>query len=246
MWSDAPLVENNTPLWAQVANVLRKAIESGEFPVGASLPTEAEINKVFGVSRTTSRAAMRQLVSEGLVARQAGHGTTVLDRKIDTEAHQIRGFSEDMQARGLTASYEVMDSGFVTAPGEASQALGTPSADQPFYTKRLLKANGRIIGVSHSYLRPDIFAEVGPPSADLLGAGSLYDWLRANTGTEITGGVEFIEAGLATAETHAELDLAIGDPVLIARRTAHTSTRLPIEFAVITYRADRYRFRIEL
>lgn len=246
MWSNASLIENGRPLWAQLADVLRKAIESGEFPVGGALPTEAEINAVFGISRTTSRAAMRQLVSEGLVSRQPGHGTTVIDRKIDTEMHQIRGFAEDMRARGLTASYEVIDSGFVMAPGEASQALGTPAADKPFFIKRLLKANGRVIGMSRSYLRADIFAQVAPPSVDLLASGSLYHWLRENTGTEITGGVEFIEAGLATADTHERLSLQVGEPVLIAQRTAHSPTRLPIEFAVITYRADRYRFRIEL
>ncbi|AJE47134.1 GntR family transcriptional regulator [Celeribacter indicus] len=189
---------------------------------------------------------MQQLVSEGLVSRQAGHGTIVLDRKVDTQMHQIRGFSEDMKARGLTASYEVLDCGFVTPPGEASQALGTPSADKPFFLKRLLKTNGRLIGISRSYIRADIFAEIAPPTAEQLTHGSLYDWLREHAGTEITGGVEFIEAGLAGPDLHRDLGLAPQDPVLIAQRTAHSPARLPVEFAIITYRADRYRFRIEL
>ena len=50
-------------------------------------------------------------------------------------------------------------------------------------------------------------------------------------------------AGEALAST---LGLSKGAPVLVAHRTARSQNGLPIEFAVITYRADRYRFRVEL
>lgn len=246
MWSEHSLETREGPLWARVAGIFRDAIDVGEFPSGASLPTEAEINAHFGISRTTSRSAMQQLVTEGLISRVAGHGTTVIDRKIETERQKIRGFSEDMKARGLTASYDVISAEFSCAPPEASQALSIPAGDAPFHLKRLLRANGRIIGMSDSYLRSDIFSGVAPPSDELLGTGSLYDWIADNTGIRITGGVEYIEAGLAASELSRILELDPGEPVLIARRTAFSASRLPIEFAEITYRADRYRFRIEL
>jgi GntR family transcriptional regulator len=42
------------------------------------------------------------------------------------------------------------------------------------------------------------------------------------------------------------LDFEVGRPILIARRTSRSADGMPVEHAVLQYRADRYRFRIEL
>jgi len=246
MWSDSRLDPARGPLWTQIAGLLRGAIEAGEFPPGATLPAEAEINAAFGVSRTTTRAAMQQLVSEGLVSRHPGQGTLVLDRRVDPPLDTIRSFSEDMQSRGMTASYRVLECGWREASTEASLALDLPTRDRPFHLTRLLLANGRVVGVSSSFIRPDIFGDAAPPDAGTLASGSLYGWLRAELGVTISGGIEFVEASLAGAAMAPLLGIGAEQPVLVARRTAHDAGRRAIEFATITYRADRYRFRIDL
>ncbi|SFO68802.1 transcriptional regulator, GntR family [Cohaesibacter marisflavi] len=245
-WTEHKIVANGVPRWLQIAEILREAIEDGSFAVGQSIPTEAEINKAFDVSRTTTRAAMQKLVQDGLISRRAGLGSIVVDQKVDQPLHQIRSFSEDMESRGMTASYEVLSCGLTTATPEATHGLGLASGDRPFHIERLLKGNDRLIGYSQSFVRPDIFNSVAPPDADFLSQGSLYDWIATELGIKINGGVEFIEAGLADAFLAKTLDVKEGDPVLVAHRTAQSEAGLPIEFAVITYRADRYRFRVEL
>jgi GntR family transcriptional regulator len=42
------------------------------------------------------------------------------------------------------------------------------------------------------------------------------------------------------------LEVAPGSPLLVARRRSHAEDRRPIEYAIMHYRADRYRFIIEL
>ncbi|MEI4926850.1 GntR family transcriptional regulator, partial [Klebsiella pneumoniae] len=42
------------------------------------LPTEAEFEEIFGVSRITARRALAELAAKGLVKRQAGIGTMVI------------------------------------------------------------------------------------------------------------------------------------------------------------------------
>lgn len=245
-WSSSTLVSNGAPRWLQLVEIFRRAIEAGEFPVGSTLPTEAEINDQFGVSRTTTRSAMQHLVQEGLITRRAGIGSVVVDTRVDQPVNHIRSFSEDMRSRGMEPGYEVLGSGMAVASHEATQALGIPSGDTPFYVERLLKANERLIGYSISWVRPDIFGAKAPPSADQLAEGSLYDWLRTELGIEIAGGVEHIEASLAPPEVCHHLDVTEQDPVLVARRVARSRQGLPIEFAIVTYRSDRYRFRVEL
>jgi DNA-binding FadR family transcriptional regulator len=67
----------NVPLAQQVADDLRRRIASGEFPVGARLPTELQLAEDFGVSRNSIREAIRSLVHAGLLRARAGDGTYV-------------------------------------------------------------------------------------------------------------------------------------------------------------------------
>lgn len=62
---------------SQVVKELGKAIVSGEFPVGATLPGDTELEARFGVSRTVLREAMKTLAAKGLVVPRARIGTRV-------------------------------------------------------------------------------------------------------------------------------------------------------------------------
>lgn len=69
--------ENAQPRYLAVAQMLSKAITSGEYGVGSLLPTETELCERFGVSRHTIREALRKLRDLGLVTRHQGVGTRV-------------------------------------------------------------------------------------------------------------------------------------------------------------------------
>ncbi|GAA4999435.1 GntR family transcriptional regulator [Streptomyces siamensis] len=58
-----------TPLYVQLANVLRERIRAGEIPVGRRLPSQAELEVETGgtVSRRTIKSALEVLTDEGLV-----------------------------------------------------------------------------------------------------------------------------------------------------------------------------------
>jgi DNA-binding FadR family transcriptional regulator len=62
---------------SQVVHELGRAIVSGEFPVGATLPGDQELEARFGVSRTVLREAMKTLAAKGLVVPRARIGTRV-------------------------------------------------------------------------------------------------------------------------------------------------------------------------
>lgn len=66
-----------TPLYVQLANVLRAMIESGELQPRAPLPSESYLQQEHGVSRGTVRMAVAILRDEGLVVTIGGRGTFV-------------------------------------------------------------------------------------------------------------------------------------------------------------------------
>src|SRR5260221_14734692 len=64
----------------QLADLLRAEIQEGHRRPGSQLPTESEFQAAYGVSRTTTRAALATLVAEGLVVTRKGFGSYVRDR----------------------------------------------------------------------------------------------------------------------------------------------------------------------
>ena len=100
--------------------------------------------------------------------------------------------------------------------------------------------------MSESWLAPSALGDSAAPTPDELDAGSLYLWLSTRCGVQIAGAKEFIEAAVADAAMARRLDIVLGAPVLVARRRSHAADTTPIEYAVMHYRADRYRFSIDL
>lgn len=64
-------------LTARLVNQLRNEIVGGKLPVGAQIPTEAQIMQAYGVSRTVVREAVAALRAEGLVNTRQGRGAFV-------------------------------------------------------------------------------------------------------------------------------------------------------------------------
>jgi len=71
-------VRRNEHLPAQIAATIGQEIASGNLKAGDKLPTEHELAKTFGVSRSVVREAIAQLRNEGLIDTRQGVGAFVL------------------------------------------------------------------------------------------------------------------------------------------------------------------------
>lgn len=244
-WHETSLVAGPVPLWFQISNLLRSSISSGEFKPGERLPSEAELNRVFAISRTTARAALDKLEQEGLISRASGRGSTVLDRRIVQPVNLLAGFAEDMRRRGLTPSYTTLTAKLAPCPAEVQRALQAGAAPA-FQIVRRLSADGTPMALSTSWIAPAVLGDRTPPTRSELDAGSLYQWLESRCGVRVAGGHEFIEAQCLTPPMAKQLGVEPGVAALVATRLCCSAAAQPIEYAVITYRADRYRFRLDL
>jgi GntR family transcriptional regulator len=65
------------PMYLQIADDLRRQIESGTLPRGGKLPTESELCEKYEVSRNTVRDAIGRLTELQLVETRPGKGTFV-------------------------------------------------------------------------------------------------------------------------------------------------------------------------
>jgi len=65
------------PPYRQIAAVLRRRIESGQYPPDTRIPTESELVDAFEVARTTARRAIAVLREEGLIYTVPQRGSYV-------------------------------------------------------------------------------------------------------------------------------------------------------------------------
>lgn len=73
-------IDRPRPVAIRIADQLRASIESGEFPVGTRLPSEAELAQTFGVSRPSVREALGALQFVGFVDSVRGSGSHVVSQ----------------------------------------------------------------------------------------------------------------------------------------------------------------------
>jgi DNA-binding GntR family transcriptional regulator len=65
------------PPYRQIAGILRRRIESGQYPPDTRIPTESELMEAFEVARTTARRAIAALREEGLIFTVPQRGSYV-------------------------------------------------------------------------------------------------------------------------------------------------------------------------
>lgn len=114
-------VNDFTPKYVQIQNYILENISSGEFPVGAQIPSEAELSKKFDVSRITANTAIKELATRGVVDRVRGKGTFVLP-PMQEGGEQPMAFASGIRAIPVDATgrkpHFLVEQGMVM-PGEA-------------------------------------------------------------------------------------------------------------------------------
>ena len=74
--------QNSIPLYKQLAEVIRKRIQAGEFVEGGRLPSTKQFSEEFEVNHLTTRQALKLLERESLISMHAGRGTFVRSAKV--------------------------------------------------------------------------------------------------------------------------------------------------------------------
>ena len=77
--------ESPVPPSRQIADELRRRIESGQIPPGRRIPSLTELEQEYDVARDTLRKAVQILKDAGLVYTVRGMGVYVVDRDADQD-----------------------------------------------------------------------------------------------------------------------------------------------------------------
>ena len=228
----------STPLYLQLAQGLRQAINAGIVEGGGALPSERILSEQTGASRVTIRRALEQLIDEGLIVRRHGSGTYLAPR-IQQPGSELTGFSSDTQNRGAAPGSIWIMKRLDTANNEEAIELGLSVGEKVVHLARIRLANGEPLAIEEAV----VAAELLPPLEEI--GDSLYNALAIKNNRPVTGN-QRLTASLATSIEAGLLSILENSEVLrIERRTFRADGR-PVEVTRSAYRGDRFEFVSEL
>jgi len=231
------------PLYYQLEHILRTQIESGEAVPGQRLPTEQELSRQYHISRATVRQALAALVSEGLLYRRQGKGTFVTEKAQQTRAAKLTGFTEDLFHQGHKPEVQVLEMKRAPASDRVSHQLHLAPGAEVVRTKRLRRVAGAILSFVVNYVLPEFGEKIN--ERDLLEHPMLRileEKVRVPLGTVR----HTVEAVKADAEIAGLLEINPMEPVLYIETLVRSAEGRPVEVANTYFRADRYRYTVEL
>jgi GntR family transcriptional regulator len=232
------------PYYIQVMDTLKEAIEQGDMKPGEQLPGEPELCRLFDVSRTVIRQALKELEYEGLIKREKGRGTFVAEPKIGESLFQeLTGFYQDMEAKGHRAGSKVFKQEAVPATAKVAKLLKIKPGTAVVQIDRLRFVQGEPIVLVTAFLP---FA----PYPKLLEADlenqSLYVFLEREYGVEIMRSHRILEAVPANEYEAELLQAQKGAPLIMLDSVSYLADETPIEYYHALHRGDRSRFEVEL
>ena len=124
------------PLYKQIANLLAQDIKDGKYTAGDKLPSELMLKDLFGVSRITIRAAIAELIDEGLLVRSQGKGTFIAQQKSMLSANDHPGLPSLPSRREKRVNTAAFHRLYYPSPGEC-QFLQLKETEKIIMTKRL-------------------------------------------------------------------------------------------------------------
>lgn len=248
-------VDNDQPLYLQVARELKRAIAHDIYPVGAHLPTELELCDQFGISRFTARAAVRVLSAAGLITRRQRVGTVVIARpdeaRYSHEAASLRDLLQYAQDTELRLFY----TGKIALSRAQAREFGAEVGAQWIYAVGMRyesvaesKKNGnsadrRPFCLTRLYLNPVL---KGIEHRLRERKGAVYAVIESDYKIPIERVEQDLQGVVLDADDAANLGAKAGAPALrVVRRYYDDSGRL-LEVADNIHPSDRFTYHMQL
>jgi DNA-binding GntR family transcriptional regulator len=236
--------QSRKPRYRVLAEEISQAIGKGSYPVGALLPSEAELRERYGVSRHTIREATRVLQNLGLVSRHQGLGTRIQSAKVTSRYVLAMDAIPDLWEYVKHTDLKVVRRKTITAD-EALTPLPGAASGHPW---RLIEAvryvkSGEPIAWKQVYIDSDygdISAHVGRRNVPI------YALIENRYGVKTTKVKQEISAVAIPREAARALKVKAGSSGLALLRHYVGHDERVFEVTMSIYPADRFRYSVEL
>jgi len=234
------------PLYKQVVEKLTSEISDGLYDVGDLLPTEEDLIKRFGMSRTTIRSAIELMEKEGFVVKKQGKGTIIKDRRIPQNYNFLSSLTETLAERGLSIETENVSIELLSPPESVKTALGIQDESEVYLVQRTKLLEGKPICFMRNYLVAKHVPRLEKYVNDLKSVG-LYQLLEEEYGLSIDRAVDTIAIYCCGPLEYEILQLDEEHlPLFRNMRVTYLATGEAFEYVISIIRGDVYEIKVYL
>ncbi len=232
------------PFYVQVHDGLKEFIEHGGARPGDQIPSEPDLCRMFDVSRTVIRQALRGLENEGLIVRIKGRGTFIAEPKIGESLFQkLTGFYQDMTQKGHVPVSKVLKQAVIPANAKVAAFLQLAPETPVIRIDRVRYVEDEPIVFVTTYLPHTLCP--GLVETDLT-RRSLYAYLEETYGLVLDRGRRILEAIVAGEYEASLLEIKEGAPLISLESISYLPDGTPLEYYKALHRGDRSMFEVEL
>ncbi len=221
------MLEQNSsiPLYEQLKQAIKSEIQAGAYKPGCRMPSEAELEQIYQVSRITVRRAIKELCQEEILVRKQGKGTFVLENPVYKHIDRTIGsFHDSMAKEGKKVTVDILEKSIIRVRASYASDLAIAPDDEVVYLKRLMYADGIPVMIDTNYIPLKRF----PGIYDRLeGNLALFSLLEKEYGVKLERYYKVLKVQKATREMGRLLDCRAGDPMFDLFKITYNDEGVP-------------------
>ncbi|MGK5449519.1 GntR family transcriptional regulator [Streptomyces radiopugnans] len=243
------------PRSREIAEELRRKIESGELAPGSVLPSERELMENYNISSGTANKVSGLLKSTGLVESQVGRGlfvrrrTQLIRHAHDRYARHWREagkapFRSEVEAQGRTPRVEVTGITRIDPPQWIAERLALPAGEQVVRRENTYFVDERAVQIVNTYIPVSIAGDT-PLEQAVPGPGGIYAAFE-ELGHRLTRMLEEVQARMPRTDEAERLNASPGTPVLDVLHISYDQDETPMDVSHFILRGDENVLTYEL
>ena len=218
------------PLYYQLKQIILAEVKAGNLKSNDRLPVEFDLCDMFGLSRTTVRQAISELVSEGYLYKEKNRGVFVAMPRAKVDSiYSTHYFNESAKAAGFTPSCRISAMQVIPANATVAKALQLKPGTDVIYVEKWCYANDILVAINEYYFVHPLCSSVMDEKA--YRKFSAYELLNQNAETYIGHISKTVSAYSASAEEARIFNIPEGAAMFLADDIGYAQrTGLPISY----------------
>lgn len=229
------------PLSHLVKEQLLEYIENENYKFQEKLPSEAQIQEMLGVSRSTVREALALLEQEGIVHKVQGKGTFLarIPVKIEDGLEELRSTTDTIRSFGYTPGTKGFKVRRLRADTDMQQKLSLSKGDKVLTFERIRTANDEVAAYCIDTFPEKIFKGKIPENSY---QGSMFEYLEQKLDIHIEYAVAEIMPAAFEGKMREKLGLPKDTFFLLLKQVHYDRQGKPMIYSMDYYNSNIFKF----
>lgn len=224
--------------YQEIYHDLKEKIRTNLYPAETSLPTEQQLQEIYGVSRDTVRKSLAMLTEGGLIQKVQGRGSMVLKQEIlNFPVSGLTSYQELTASLQLSSQTEVVSLDMLTVNSSLASLTGFEPFSKVWKVVRTRSIDGKISVVDTDYLA----VELVPDLTIEIAEKSIYEYLESQLGLDIAYAQKEITVE-PTSREERDLMQSQDDYLVLIKSRVYLGDTRQFQYTESKHKIDKFRF----